>query len=80
MAFSPGGHDLAGIVVVSPLPCSGVMMDGCSKCPLVIPDRRYRLPEGIILSPLRSEDIRRASKQLIEATIYSKHPSRTLCK
>ena len=29
-------------VMVSPLPCSGVMT--CSKCPLIIPGRRYRLP------------------------------------
>ena len=27
---------------VSPLPCCGIMI--CSKLPLTIPDRRYRLP------------------------------------
>ena len=52
--------------MISPLPCSGVMI--CSKCSLIIPGRRYRLPGGVILSPLRSEGIRQASKQLIEAT------------
>ena len=36
-----------------------------SKYPLIIPGRRYRLPDEISLAPLRSEDIRRASKQLI---------------
>ena len=46
-------------VMVSPLPCRGVML--CSKCPLTIPGRRYRLPGGVIVSPLRSESIRPAS-------------------
>ena len=45
--------------MVSPLPCSGVML--CSKCPLTIPGRCYRLPGGVIVSPLPSEGIRRAS-------------------
>ena len=37
---------------VSPLPCSGVMI--YSKCPLIIPGRRCRLPgwHWVILSPL----------------------------
>ena len=30
-------------------------MDGCSKCPLVIPGGRYRPQGGVILSPPRSE-------------------------
>ena len=47
------------IVMVSPLRCSGVML--CSKCPLTIPGRRYRLPGGVMVSPLRSEGIPRAS-------------------
>ena len=34
--------------MVSPLPCSGVML--CSKCPL-IPGRRYRLLGGVIVLP-----------------------------
>ena len=55
-------------VMVSPLPCSGVMI--CTKCPLIIPGRRYRLPGGVVLSPLRSEGIRRA-KQPIEETTTS---------
>ena len=29
--------------IVSPLPCCGIVI--CSKRPLIIPDRRYRLPE-----------------------------------
>ena len=33
----------------------------------------------MIISPLRSEDSRRASNQIVEATISSKHPSSTLC-
>ena len=54
--------------------------DLCSNCLLIIPGRRYRLPGGVILSRLRSEDIRPANKQLIEAFICSKHPSSTLCE
>ena len=49
-------------VMVSPLACSGVII--CAKCPLIIPGRRYlsyRLPGGVILSPLCSECIRRES-------------------
>ena len=46
-------------VVVSPLPGADVMI--CSKYPIAIPGRRYRLPGGVIVSPPRSEAIRRAS-------------------
>ena len=67
-----------GSHVVSPLPWSGFMIR--SKCRLIMSGRRYLLPASErIISPLRSEDIRRASKQLIEASIPSKHPSSTLC-
>ena len=65
-------------VMVSPLPCSGVML--CSKCPLTIPGRRsgrrYRLPGGVIVSPLRSKESKHQSKHLY----LSKHPSNTLCE
>ena len=56
-----GGRSPRGFifVMVSPLPCSGVMI--YSKRPLTIPGRRYRLPGGVIVSALRSEGIRRSS-------------------
>ena len=51
---------IAHIMLWCPLsPVAAVTMR--SKCPLTIPGRRYRLPEGKNVSPLRSEGIRRAS-------------------
>ena len=49
----------------------------CSKCPLIIPGRRY--PGGVIISPLRSEGIRRSSNSASNY-ISPKHASNTLCE
>ena len=48
--------------MVSPLPCCGVMI--CSKCPLIIPGRRYRLPGRGFFRPFVQKALRRPSKRL----------------
>ena len=51
----------------------------CGKGPLIIPGRRYRLPGGVIFSPLRSEGIRRVTNRS-NYIYFFKHPSSTLCE
>ena len=72
-----GLHAYANCYGIYPLsPGAAVMI--CSKCPLTIPGRRYRLPVGVIVSPLRSEGIRRASNYKQVRQHLSRHPSNTL--
>ena len=58
--------------MVSPLTFGGVMI--CSKCPLIIPGRCYRVQGGGFLSSIRSEGIRRERKQIIEPTTSLQAP------
>ena len=68
-----------GLVLWCPLSPVAVVMI-CSKCPLTIPGRRYRLPgrRSACLAP----QFRRhpASKQLSKQLHTFKHPSSTLCE
>ena len=66
-----------GLVLWCPLsPVAAVMI--CIKCPLTTPGRRYRPPVGVIVSPLRSEGIWRASKQLSNYMVQYISPSTRL--